>query len=137
MNTQLKNSIICCFVLVVGLFLSTCMKEQTTSNAAHPAGVYTLVSVDGKPVPASVSHEGSTLQVNSGTFTINADGTCSSKMIFVSPAGTEAVQEVSATYTMSGSTLTIRWTDAGMTIGTFEGNTFAMETEGITLVYRK
>jgi hypothetical protein len=137
MKTQLNIALKCCFVVAVGLFMSACHTQPTTANAPDPAGVYALVSVNGKPVPANVSHEGATLQVRSGVFTINADGTCSSKMIFVPPSGTEATREVSATYTRDGSKLTMQWKGAGKTVGTIDGNTFTMENEGMVLVYRK
>lgn len=137
MKTQLNIALKCCFVVAVGLFISACQKQPTTANAADPAGVYALVSVNGKPVPASLSHEGATLQVRSGAFTINADGTCSSKMIFVPPSGTEGIREVNATYTKDGSKLTMQWKGAGRTVGTINGNTFTMENEGMLFVYRK
>ncbi|PYJ04007.1 MAG: hypothetical protein DME25_10665 [Verrucomicrobia bacterium] len=136
-KTQLNIALQSCFVVAVGLFISACQNQPTTANAADPIGVYALVSVNGKPVPASVAHQGATLQVRSGAFTINADGTCVSKMIFVPPSGTEATREVRATYTKDGSKLTMQWKGAGKTVGTIDGNTFTMENEGMALVYRK
>ncbi len=137
MKTKLTTALIFCFVAASGLSLSAGQKQSKTSNASDPAGVYALVSVNGKPVPASLDHEGATLQVRSGAFTINADGTCSSKMVFVPPSGTEATREVSATYTREGSKLTMKWKGAGITVGTIEGNTFSMNNEGMLLVYKK
>ena len=137
MKAQVNIALKCCFAVAVVLFISACQRQQTTANTGDPAGVYNLVSVDGKTVPASVTHEGATLQVRSGAFTINADGTCSSKMIFVPPSGTEATQEVSATYTKDGSKLTMQWKGAGKTVGSIDGNTFTMENEGMVFVYRK
>jgi hypothetical protein len=137
MKTQFTIALAFCFVLAAGLSLSAGQKQPTAANVADPAGIYALVSVNGKPVPASLSHEGATLQVRSGTFTINADGTCSSKMVFVPPSGNEATREVSATYTKDGSKLTMKWKGAGITVGTIEGNTFTMNNEGMLLVYKK
>ena len=137
MKTQLNIALKGCFVVALGLFISACQKQPTTANAGDPAGVYALVSVNGKPVPASLDHEGATLQVRSGAFTINADGTCSSKMVFVPPSGAEATREVSATYTKDGAKLTMKWKGAGITVGTIEGNTFTMNNEGMLLVYKK
>jgi hypothetical protein len=111
--------------------------QQATTNTVDPAGVYTLVSVDGKPVPASVSHEGATVTVRSGTFTINADGTCISRIVFAPPSGTEVTREVSATYTKDGSNLTMLWKGAGETVGTIDGATFTMNNEGMVFIYRK
>ena len=95
------------------------------------------MTVNGKKVPATVSHEGTDLQIRSGSFTISADGTCSSKMTFVPPSGTEATVDAKATYTREGPKLNMQWQGAGKTTGTVEGNTFTMENEGMVFVYRK
>lgn len=127
----------CLFLVFLVLFIIACKKEQPTANIPSHVGVYTLVSIDGKPVPTNVSEQGDTLQVLSGTFTINADGTCSTKTTFVASGGTEQTNEVNATYTMNGSTLTMKWEGAGITTGTIDGNTFTMTVEGMVMVYRK
>jgi hypothetical protein len=124
-------------VLAAGLLLSACNQEGKVDKPVDPTGVYILASVNGNQVPASVSHDGTPLQVRSGTFTINADGTCSTKTVFVPPSGTETTNEVSATYTREGAKLTMQWKGAGTTTGTVEGNTFSMNNEGMMLVYRK
>jgi len=100
----------------------------------NPAGTYALVSVDGKKVPCALSHEGHAMTISSGSFIINADGTCSSKMFL---AGRDVPIEVKATYTREGPKLTMKWQGAGMTVGTVEGATFTMENEGMVLAYRK
>ena len=138
MKTQLKLALQHGFVVAAwGLFFSACQMQQPPATATESAGVYALVSVDGKPVPASVSHEGVTLNVRSGTFTIKADGTCSSRIVFVSPSGIETTREVSATYTEEGSQVNMRWKGAGKTVGTISGKTFTMNNEGMLFVYRK
>jgi hypothetical protein len=138
-----------CFLLPLVLVAPACTKQEASSGNADLSGsaglsggpdlsgVYTLVSVDGKDVPTSISHEGASLEVRSGTFTLNADGTCSTKTIFVPPTGSEVAREVSATYTQDGSTLTMKWEGAGETVGTLQGGTFTMNNEGIVFVYRK
>jgi hypothetical protein len=125
-----------CCLLSLGLFLSAC-KQAQVANSSDLAGVYTLISVNGKTVPASVTHEGAALQVRSGSFTINNDGTCGTKTVFVPPSGAEATREVNATYTQDGSKLTMQWKGAGTTTGTVESNTFTMNNEGMVFVYRK
>jgi len=125
------------FLLTTGILLSACKQETKVAAGADPAGVYTLVSVNGNKVPASISHDGTALQVRSGSFTIKADGTCGTTTIFVPPSGKEATREVSATYTREGSKLTMQWQGAGMTTGTIEGNTLTMNNEGIVFVFEK
>ena len=73
--------------------------------------------------------------------TINADGTCSTKTVFVGPRGGELTREVNATSTQSRIEhvvkFTMRWEGAGMTVGTSDGTTFTMDNEGLLWVYRK
>ena len=125
------------FLLTAGILLSACKQETKVAAVAVPTGVYTLVSVNGNKVPASVSHDGTALQVRSGSFTIKADGTCGTTTVFVPPSGKEATREVSATYTKEGSKLTMQWQGAGMTTGTIDGNTFTMDNVGMLFVYKK
>jgi len=133
----IKHALRLCVLLTTGLLLAACKPEAQVAKDVDPTGVYALVSVNGNTVPASVSHDGTALQVRSGTFTIKADGTCGTKTVFVPPSGQEATREVSATYTKAGSKLTMKWQGAGMTTGTIEGNTFTMDNEGMLFVYKK
>jgi hypothetical protein len=102
-----------------------------------PAGTYALVSVDGKQVPAVINHEGRTLTIKSGAFTINGDGTCSSKMNFSVASRGNASREVKATYTREGTKLTLKWEGAGVTMGKIDANTFTMDNEGMVFAYQK
>ena len=113
--------------------------EQAANVAAevNPAGTYALVSVDGKAVPCTVQHEGRALTVKSGTFIINRDGTCSSKVSFSPPSGGDVLREVKASYTRQGAKLTMKWEGAGTTTGTVEGDTFTMNNEGMIFAYRR
>ena len=124
-------------MLTVGVIASGCSKHYAAFDSAGIAGEYVLVSVDGKNLPASVSHGSVSLKVLSGVFAINSDGTCKSKTIFVPTRGNEIEREVAATYTRVGSELTMQWEGAGVPIGNVEGDTFTMSNEGMLLVYRK
>ncbi|HJM57924.1 MAG: hypothetical protein CMJ98_11185 [Planctomycetes bacterium] len=73
--------------------------------------------------------------MRSGAFTIDADGACSSKVIFVVPSGQEVTREVNATYTREGSVLRMQWEGAGKTVGSIDRGTFTMDNEGLTFVY--
>jgi|ERR1019366_3457595 hypothetical protein len=135
---------LCLLPLLMVLVCAGCKQEskvaadtKTVAAAAadiNPVGTYALVTVDGNKVPCTVQHEGHTMTINSGSFIINAEGTCSSKM---SLEGRESAIEVKATYTREGQKLTMKWQGAGMTIGTIEGNTFTMGNEGMVFVYKK
>ncbi|MCX6923629.1 MAG: hypothetical protein NT154_10550 [Verrucomicrobia bacterium] len=133
--------------LSVAMVGTGCKQEANVANAkvveakvaadTNPAGTYSLVSVDGNKVPCTLTHEGHTLTVKSGTFIINPEGTCSSKVVFSPPSGGDASREVKATYTRRGSKLTMQWQGAGMTTGTVEADAFTMNNEGMIFAYHK
>jgi hypothetical protein len=133
-----RVSILMSVILVVSTLLGTgCRREAKTASADSSTGTYALASIDGKQVPCTISHDGTAPLIKSGSFVINSDGTCVSKMVFSVPPGREATREVKATYTRAGTTLTMRWEGAGMTTGTLEGDRFTMNNEGMVLAYRK
>ena len=126
--------LVCAFLVT----LAGCSPQPATeAHSKDISGVYTLVTLNGNKVPASISHEGVAIQVRSGTFTIKADGTCGTKTTFVPPSGSEVAREVSATYTKDGPKLTMQWKGAGTTTGTIEGDTFTMDNEGMVFGYKK
>lgn len=110
---------------------------QDANTRIDPTGVYTLITVNGKNVPCDLDHEGVTLTVQSGAFTITADGHCLSRMNFSVPQHGDMNREVKATYTIQGSDLTMQWEGAGTTLGNVHGSTFIMTNEDMVLAYRK
>jgi hypothetical protein len=120
--------------LVLLMACTACKKDGKVVADTNPAGTYALVSVDGKAVPCELQHEGHTMGVKSGSFIINPEGTCSSKILV---SGRDAAIEVKATYKQNGSKLTMKWERAGMTTGTVEGDIFTMVNEGMSFLYRK
>lgn len=123
--------------LVLAAAWAGCQQVAKVTGDVQGAGTYTLVSVDGKQVPCALQHAGSAVTVKSGTFNINPDGTCSSRVFFSGATGGESVREVKATFTSQGSKLTMKWEGAGTTMGTVDGDTFTMNNEGMIFVYRK
>jgi hypothetical protein len=142
-NLKLQNGMphflgLCLISAFLVLAWTGCKKNEAGSNAnIDPTGVYALVSVDGKSLPCSLTHEGAVLTVKSGVFTIKADGNCSSQITGSVPTKGDVSREVKATYTCQGATLTMQWEGAGMTMGSVNGNTFAMTNEGMVFAYQK
>jgi hypothetical protein len=128
---------LCLLPLLMVAVGAGCRQEAKVAADTNPTGTYNLVSVDGNKVPCTLQHEGASPTIKSGTFTINADGTCSSKVVFSMPSGGDSSREVKATYTRQGSKLTMQWEGAGTTTGTVEGDTFTMNNEGMIFAYRK
>ncbi|MGA2659401.1 MAG: hypothetical protein ABSH34_17995 [Verrucomicrobiota bacterium] len=128
---------VCWLPMLMVAVWAGCKQEAKVAVDANPVGTYTLVTVDGNKVPCTVQHEGTAPTIKSGTFTINADGTCSSKVVFSMPSGGDSSREVKASYTRQGSKLTMQWEGAGTTTGSVEGDTFTMNNEGMIFAYRK
>lgn len=122
-------------LLLLALSATGCKSRSALSGEI--SGTYSLVSVDGKPVPCTIEHDGHAVAIKSGTFLINADSTCSSRIAFETSSGKPASKEVNATFTQNGSKLTMRWKGAGVTTGTVAGDTFTMNNEGTVFAYRK
>jgi hypothetical protein len=124
--------------LVLALVWTGSMQEVKAADNIDPTGNYALLSVNGNPAPYTLTHEGVSLTIKKGFFTINSDGTCMSNITFVPPNKVEVNNEVKATYTLAGSTLTMKWEQTGgTTTGTVSGNTFTMNNEGMVFVFQK
>jgi hypothetical protein len=126
--------------LLVGLLLGTSARghaQPADKPAVSPAGAYMLVSVDGKTVPCTINHEGTAMDVHSGSFTITTNGQCFSLMIISHGDHKNIRCETHATYTLKGTELTMQWQNAGWTKGSVAGRTFTMTNEDMAFVYRK
>ena len=126
-----------CALLLFLAAVTGCQQETKVAADIDPSGTYALASIDGKQVPCSLNHEGASLAIKSGSFVINPDGTCSSKMDFSVSNGGNSTREVKATYTRQGPVLTMKWEGAGTTLGCVQGSTFTMTNERMVLVYGK
>ena len=109
-------------LLAMGLFLTGCQdtSKPTTQASAH-TGTYTLVTVNDNKVPYTPVPEGSAPQVQSGAFTLNADGSVTHATNFGQVDGKELAPVSSGTYTLDDSRLSFQWKDGGTTTATLEG----------------
>lgn len=108
--------------------------DKTTANAA---GIYKLASVDGKNVPCLINHDGTSMNVHSGTLTVSTNGQVTSIMTVSVGERKNVRVERSATYTVTNAELTMKWQNAGTTKGRVAGQTFTMTNEGMAYVYRR
>ena len=131
----MKKTMVILAVMLVALVSNVFGADEPKETVAK--GVYTLVTVNGSMLPATVSHGNAKIMVHSGSFTINADKTCVSKIIFGAPSGDKVNREVKATWTREGSTLNMQWKGAGRTKGTINADTFTMNNEGMIFAYKK
>jgi hypothetical protein len=124
--------------LALALVWTGSMHGVKAADDINPTGTYILLSVNGNSAPYTLTHEGVNLIIKKGFFTINSDGTCISNITLVPPNKVEVNNEVKATYTLAGSTLTMTWAQTGgVTTGTVSGNTFTMNNEGMAFIFQK
>lgn len=122
---------------VLALLLLFWLARSHAQTVANPAGVYQLVSVDGKDVPCTIKHGGTAMYVHSGTFTISTNGQVASVMTVSMGDKRNIRVERQATYTVKESELTMKWQNAGTTKGRVAGQTFTMTNEGMVYIYKK
>lgn len=117
--------------------LTGCKHKAVAMPEPDLAGEYALITMDGQAVPCTIHHEGTTMKVHSGSITLTADGQATSRMVISTGNNKETVCVRQAVFNQSSTNLNLRWKNAGRTIGNLAGNTFTMNNEGMTLVYRK
>ena len=123
--------------LLVGLPLAcnTTPRAQATERSGF-TGTYSLVSIDGHPVPYTPMHEGQQApEVVSGTLTLNSDGTFTSAMSYRLPDGRVMSRDFRGTYSGKGSKLNLQWEGAGQTKAEVEGSTFTYDNHGMLFVH--
>jgi hypothetical protein len=127
------------FLLLFVLLLCAAARgqAQAVEQASSVAGVYTLMSVDGRSVPSTINHDGKGMNVHSGTFTVTTNGQVTSVMTVSVGDRKNLRVERTATYTLTNSELTMKWQNAGITKGRIVDQTFTMTNESVAYVYRK
>ena len=122
----------------VGLWLGGCKDTVgPTAQATAHAGTYTLVTVDGHNLPYTPVPKDSGPQVQSGAFTLNADGSVIHATDFGQVDGKNLAHASNGTYSLDDSRLSFKWKGGGATNATLEGKTLTLNWEGAVFVYRK
>ena len=124
-------------LMIVILSLAACQQTLRPNDDNGITGIYYLLKVDGTTLPGTVMHDGVALEVHTGSFFINADGTCFSRTRFTPPGGEEEIREVHAKYVVKDSRLIMKWEGAGTTEGTVEGDIFTMDNHGMIFEYTR
>jgi hypothetical protein len=124
-------------VVIAILSLAACQGTGGPVDGADITGNYYLVKVDGTEIPGNVMHDGTPMEIHSGTFFINDDGTCVSRTQFTPPGHDEQTREVRAKCVVEDSRLIMKWEGAGTTEGTVEGGIFIMDNHGMIFEYTR
>ena len=115
-------------IVLTGALLTACGDTPFTPEGV--AGVYTLESINGNPLPFA---ETAQTTITAGSITLNADGTFSSSVTTNSNT-----RPFSGTFTLvEPSTIRFAATGEEPLSGTLEGDTITIIVDGDTQVYRK
>lgn len=129
------------FALALVLALATACGDTSGPDTGH-TGTYTLRSVDGDPLPATLYEDGTDyVRVVGGSLTLDADGTFSTQSTInyrmQGETGTET-GTLFGTYTRSGSSIVMTDSDGDVFTATYDGNDqLTMSEDGVVVVYRK
>lgn len=137
-NYTARMVAICLLAILLLLALTGCRNGTAATTASSDVtGVYTLVSVDDKALPCVLNHAGTTMTIQSGSFTITPEGRCISSIKLSVGSNKDMTKVTRATYIQSGAELTMQWEHAGTTRGRVVDNIFTMNNEGMIFIYRK
>jgi len=125
------------FLLVLtGALLTAC--GDTPFAPEGVAGVYTLESINGNPLPFAETAQSTII---AGSITLNADGTVSTSFttsVTLDGTTTTDTQTFSGTFTLvEPSTIRFAFTGEESLSGTLEGDRLTIIVDGDTQVYRK
>lgn len=132
------------FAVLFAVVLSACGggDDSTGPGSANISGTYTLRTINGRSLPATVFQAGADrVEVLSGNVTLTDGGTYTTqntvRTTFGGVASTESETDA-GTYTRSGTALTFRSSDDGTTVsGTVSNGAITVVFEGLSAVYRK
>lgn len=124
-------------LMMLILSLAACQEAIRPVGDNDITGIYYLLKVDGSEIPGTVSHDGTAMEIVSGTFIISADGTCLSIMHFSVSGSEEMTREVRAKYVVRDARLIMTWEGAGTNEGAVAGDIFTMDNHGMIFEYTR
>jgi hypothetical protein len=119
---------------VVALALAACAPVPGTDDIT---GTYTLVSVEGNPLPYNPAHEVGAPEIISSTLTLASDSTFQMTITFATAPGNPVSRDMKGTYSLVDGTLSFDWEGAGITPATHEDGTITIVNEGLSFLYQK
>lgn len=118
--------------------VAACGGSPTAAGSGDEVGTYTLVSIDGNALPATLTHGGVQATVVSATLILGTGGTVQMSTRFRLPPDTTTIpQNVSGSYQRSGSVLTFSYANGGANTGTVAGSDLRFLNEGASWLFHK
>ena len=115
-----------------------CGGDTAGPSTGAELGSYSLVSLDGRAVPTSITDAGHQIEVLSGALVLSTGQKLRlTTTARPSPGATPVSNEVTGTYSLKGNTFTFTYSNGGRNTGTLSGNTIQMLNEGVAWLFRK
>lgn len=119
-----------------------CGSDSTTQpTVASVAGTWNLQSVNGSPLPFTLTQTGSDrLELLSGVVTANANGTYTEVAQFrttVNGQSSTSTESDAGTFTLNGTAVSLTGTQTGNINGALSGNTLTLTEQGFAWVFVK
>ena len=126
--------------LALILVLGACT-DSTGSNSTDHVGVYTMTTINGDALPATLSSNGAdSVEVTAGTVTLNADRTFSETVSYrITKAGAETTEQelVVGLYSRSRNHFNLNGSDGSLLAADLDGTALTMLRGAFELVYQK
>lgn len=119
-----------------------CGSDSTTQpTVASVAGTWNLQSVNGSPLPFTLTQTGSDrLELLSDVVTANANGTYTEVAQFrttVNGQSSTSTESDAGTFTLNGTAVSLTGTQTGNINGALSGNTLTLTEQGFAWVFVK
>lgn len=108
----------------------------SVAPASSEVGSYTLLSLNGHPLPAPVTEASTTTEVLSGGLTLMSGGTLSMSVVYhLTGQTTPVTNDLTGRYTRQGSSLSFTYNNGGTNTGTLISDTLRMNNEGVIWLF--
>ena len=129
--------------LMLAFTIVACGGDDSTTapTNASVAGTWTLQTINGSPLPFTLTSVGTTkVEAVSAVFVVNANGTwtgSSKTLTTINGQASTSTDTDGGTYTLSGSTVALRSNDGTIETGTISGNTLTAVESVFTFVFKQ
>ena len=135
-----RSTVVAALGLAVACTLGACSRSPT-SPVVGASGTYTLRTVNGGALPATLFQSGdTTVDVTAGDVSLNQDATASYSLTLsatVSGQSTTRTQTGQGTWTLTGNTVVATWQGGGGNPFAHPGNHPPGTLSGVPLVFRR
>jgi hypothetical protein len=126
--------------MFLALVLAAACSSSNAPSAptASETGSYTLRSLDGHALPASVVEGSTTTDVLSGNLTLANGGVFEMSVVYrVAGQSTSVTNDLAGHYARQGNSLSFSYSNGGANSGTVSADTLRMTNEGIVWLFTR